>query len=127
MTEFVATQNLSKSFRSGFWGSSTNTPMLTDVNFTVQAGAIVGLLGRNGAGKTTLLRCLLGLLKPDAGTCSLFGEPSWNATPAVRQRIGFVPQRLDAYLWMTLDDMIDFFGGFYTNWDSTYVNQPWIQ
>jgi iron complex transport system ATP-binding protein len=37
------------------------------VTFQVQAGQVVGVLGRNGSGKTTLLRTLLGLLRPDAG------------------------------------------------------------
>jgi ATP-binding cassette subfamily F protein 3 len=42
-------------------------PVLTDLNFTLQAGARIGLLGRNGAGKTTLVKLLAGRLPPLAG------------------------------------------------------------
>ena len=46
---------------------------LNDVSLTVEAGERVGLIGPNGAGKTTLFNCLLGILRPDAGTVELNG------------------------------------------------------
>jgi len=45
------------------------------LDLTVPAGAIYGFLGPNGAGKTTTIRLLLSLLRPDAGTVRIFGEP----------------------------------------------------
>ena len=42
-------------------------PVLQGVNWTIEPGTIVGLLGRNGAGKSTLLECLLGLREADRG------------------------------------------------------------
>ncbi len=45
------------------------------VGFELEAGEVRGLLGPNGAGKTTLLRMLLGLIRPDAGTIELLGNP----------------------------------------------------
>jgi ABC-2 type transport system ATP-binding protein len=44
------------------------------LSFTVQAGTIVGFLGRNGAGKTTTLRMLLGLVTPTEGTAAVNGR-----------------------------------------------------
>ena len=41
---------------------------LRGVNLTVKKGELVGFLGPNGAGKTTTIRCLLGLIRPQAGT-----------------------------------------------------------
>ena len=46
-----------------------------DVSFTAAYGRITGFLGPNGAGKTTTLRMLLGLIRPDAGTAAIAGQP----------------------------------------------------
>jgi ABC-2 type transport system ATP-binding protein len=46
-----------------------------DVSFTAAYGRITGFLGPNGAGKTTTLRMLLGLVRPDAGTAAIAGQP----------------------------------------------------
>lgn len=64
------------------------TPVLVDVDLSIEVGERLAVVGPNGGGKTTLLRLLLGLLEPDAGTVEVFGRP-----PAeVRRRIGYVPQ-----------------------------------
>ena len=46
---------------------------LDGLDLLVPSGSVHGLLGPNGAGKTTLLRILLGLVRPDAGTCDVAG------------------------------------------------------
>ena len=51
---------------------------LWDVGFDVAPGEIVALVGANGAGKTTTLKALSGLLKPEAGTVRLDGDPLEN-------------------------------------------------
>ncbi len=58
-----------------------------DVSFEVRPGRVVGLLGRNGAGKTTMLRMLLGLVRPSAGTATVFGQ-SYLKLPRAAHRIG---------------------------------------
>ena len=45
--------------------------ILTQVDLDIQAGSIVGLVGRNGAGKTTLMRLLAGEIQPDTGDIRL--------------------------------------------------------
>lgn len=47
-----------------------------------------GLLGQNGAGKTTALRCILGLIRPDAGTCRILGADSGSELHRVIKRVG---------------------------------------
>src|SRR5688572_27240024 len=44
-----------------------------DASFNVEPGDVFGLLGPNGAGKTTIIRMIVGLMKADAGTVSVFG------------------------------------------------------
>jgi len=55
-------------------------------------GEILGLIGPGGAGKTTILRMLAGLLSPDAGTVAIEGADPRRAPPALRARIGYLPQ-----------------------------------
>jgi energy-coupling factor transporter ATP-binding protein EcfA2 len=76
------------------------TPALRGVDLGLGAGEVVALMGANGSGKTTLLRCLVGLLRPRAGTIeldgdSLIGQP----TATICRRIGYLPQLSDDLLF----------------------------
>jgi len=74
--------------------SYTDTPVLEHLSFTITRGEYVGILGPNGSGKTTLLKLLVGMLKPQQGTITVFGK-KFSALPVVeRARIGYVPQRI---------------------------------
>lgn len=64
-------------------------PVLWDIDFTLPQGKLIGIVGPNGSGKTTMLKTIMGLLSPDSGFVSLFGEP----LNKVRQRVSYVPQR----------------------------------
>jgi ABC-2 type transport system ATP-binding protein len=55
--------------------------------------ASVGLVGANGAGKSTLIKVLLGILKPTAGTASVLGLSVSDDTIAMRERVGYMPER----------------------------------
>ena len=63
-------------------------PVLEAVNLTVTAGEFLGIVGPNAGGKSTLLKLILGLLQPQSGSISVFGQ----SPRAVRWRIGYVPQ-----------------------------------
>ncbi len=58
-----------------------------DLSFAIEAGSVVGFLGRNGAGKTTSLRMLLGLVIPDAGRAMIDGRP-YRQLPDQTHRVG---------------------------------------
>ncbi len=62
--------------------------MLEHVEFTVEKGEFLGIVGPNGGGKTTLLKLILGLLEPASGRISVLGGPPARA----REAIGYVPQ-----------------------------------
>lgn len=98
-------------------------PALTDVSLVLAPGTVTGLLGRNGAGKTTLIKCLLGLLRPTAGSSSLLGENSIDLSPAVKARVGYVPQEPVIYPWMRVRQGIAYQGAFYEHWDHALVDE----
>lgn len=61
----LAFENVSKSYGS--------TPALEHINFEIEAGKIIGLLGPNGSGKTTMIKLINGLLQPNNGKSSSTG------------------------------------------------------
>lgn len=97
--------------------SFTSTKVLDGVDLAVPAGSVVGLLGKNAAGKSTLLKCALGLLRPQAGTVTLLGEPAWSLSAAAKARIGYVPQEISLYPWMTVSQVIEYTAAFYPRWN----------
>ncbi len=62
------------------------------VDLSIPAGTIYGVLGPNGAGKTTTIRMLSTLLRPDAGSASIFGYDVQKDAHIVRQLIGVTGQ-----------------------------------
>ncbi|QKW16540.1 alpha/beta fold hydrolase [Verrucosispora sp. NA02020] len=76
----LAVRHLRKEYADGFVAVS-------EVDFEVHPGQVVGLLGPNGAGKTTTLRVLMGLTQPTAGEIYVFGHRLVPGSP-VLSRIG---------------------------------------
>jgi len=68
--------------------------VLHGVDFRVDRGETVGLMGRNGMGKSTLIRCMLGIVKPRHGEVLVCGSPMTGAEPylVARQGIAYVPE-----------------------------------
>ncbi len=82
------------------------TLAVDSLSFSVAPGQICGFLGPNGAGKTTSLRMALGVLSPDSGSVSLFGQPPGRD---VLDRVGFLPEERGVYKRMRAEDVIVFF------------------
>jgi len=62
------------------------------IDFDIYPGKCFGFVGPNGAGKTTTLRMTMGLTPPSGGVLSVFGLPVTGNGPAIRARVGIVPQ-----------------------------------
>ena len=58
-----------------------------DLDVTVHEGEVFGFLGPNGAGKTTTIRMLLGLIRPSAGTATIWGLDAWHDAAALHRRL----------------------------------------
>jgi len=72
------------------WAGYESDRVLEAVNFRMDAGDYVGLIGPNGGGKTTLIKVILGLIKPERGSVRVMGVSPEKG----RQFIGYVPQIL---------------------------------
>ena len=106
---------------NGIHKSFGDKTVLRGVDLSVPVGTILGLVGKNGAGKSTLIKCLLGLLKPSAGSAAVFGESAWNLSAQTKQRIGYVQQTMTGFRWMQVETMLDYIGAFYPIWNKEKV------
>ena len=76
------------------------------LSLSVPRGVIYGLLGPNGAGKTTSIRMINDIVKPDAGTITLFGTLAPGR--AAQRRIGYLPEERGLYPKMTVRRVLTF-------------------
>ncbi len=83
--------------------------ILTDAQFDIRAGEIVGLVGANGSGKTTLLSLIAGLYRPSQGEIRFGGRPLSDYSDESRARvIAFVPQEETVFQGTILDNVTMF-------------------
>ena len=84
------------------------TQALKDVQLHVKAGEVHALLGENGAGKSTLMKCVIGLIKQDAGTMEFEGKPYQVSGPvdALKSGISMIHQELNPEPHLTVAESI---------------------
>jgi len=100
-------QKLCKSYKKG-------VVVLDELDFTVEPGRIVGLLGPNGCGKSTLLKLISGLLTPDSGKIYVCGQERSEQSNAL---ISYLPERPYFSSGMKVSAMMDYFEDFYADFD----------
>lgn len=83
----IEVRGLKKDYRRLRGGT---TRAVDGLDLTVESGGVFGILGPNGSGKTTTFRCLLGLARPTAGTCSILGVDSGRDLHRVIGRVGSI-------------------------------------
>ncbi|MGJ9383615.1 ATP-binding cassette domain-containing protein [Salipaludibacillus sp. CF4.18] len=96
--------------------------ILTDIDFDIKTGSIVGIVGRNGAGKTTLLRTMVGILDPSFGDVLIENESIFR-NPQLKQQIIFVPDSSEALKSYSTKEMIHLYKQIYPSFDEDYYLQ----
>jgi D-xylose transport system ATP-binding protein len=84
---------------------------LSNIDFDVNPGEVVALVGDNGAGKSTLVKTIAGVYTPDAGTMEFAGSPATVSSPAESQRLGIATVFQDLALCDNLDVVANLFLG----------------
>jgi NitT/TauT family transport system ATP-binding protein len=99
-TPLVSVRNVRQAYHKE---ASADLIVLDDVDLTLHAGEIVGLLGRSGSGKSTLLRIVSGLLKPTSG------DVSWRGVPLTGPAAGvaMVFQSFALFPWLTVQENVE--------------------
>ena len=84
-----------------------NRTVIPDLNFTINAGELVTILGSSGSGKTTTLKMVNGLLEPDKGQVLVDGKRLANQDIVdLRRHIGYVVQQVGLFPHMTVAENI---------------------
>ena len=86
-------------------------PAVDDLDLTIHAGELYALLGPNGAGKTTTLRMVAGLLRPDAGSISVFGIDALADPIAAKRLVAWLPDEPMLYDKLSPSEYLAFVAG----------------
>jgi len=96
---------------------------LDNLDLAVQQGEVLGYLGPNGAGKTTTIRLLLGLIKPTAGSATIFGLDSQKDKLAIHKRLAYVPGEATLWPFLTGAETLHLLGTIHGRQDKPYLKQ----
>lgn len=78
------------------------------LSFRVEPGEFVGFIGPNGAGKSSTMRMISGILTPTSGHVRVKGHDVASAPVEVRKQVGYVPQDLELYRYLTGEELLRF-------------------
>ena len=87
---------------------------LNEVNITLPAGKVIGLLGPNGSGKTTLVKLAAGLLTPSRGYVEICGQ---LVGPKTKSMVSYLPDRVYFNQSQTVTQLLDYFQDFYEDFE----------
>ncbi len=101
----IKARNLTKKYR--------NREVVSNIDFEIRNGQILGLLGPNGAGKSTTIKMLSGQIKPSSGEIELDGKSYKYVQDSFRNKIGVMPQEIIIWENLTVKENLEFTGKLY--------------
>jgi ABC-2 type transport system ATP-binding protein len=84
-----------------------------NVNLSVDEGEIFGFIGPNGAGKSTTIRVLLALIRPTAGSATIFGKDCVKCAAEIARDVGYLPSETAYYDNMTVRELVQYAADLY--------------
>ncbi len=103
----IEIKNLSKEYN--------NILAVKNINFTINKGSIVGLLGPNGCGKTTTIGMMLGLIKPNSGNVFINGQniENENNRTKILEKVNFISPYVELPKKLTVEENLKVYGKMY--------------
>ena len=103
----IEIKNLNKNYN--------NILAVEDLNFTINKGSIVGLLGPNGCGKTTTIGMMLGLIKPTSGSVFISGKniEKENNRTKILEKVNFISPYVELPKKLTIEENLKVYGKMY--------------
>ncbi|ETI68476.1 ABC transporter ATP-binding protein [Neobacillus vireti] len=94
-----------------------------DIRFDIAKGDIFGLNGPNGAGKTTLLKIIIGLIRPDHGSVTIFGNNTTDQFEQAMKQVGCMIETADSYDYLSAYDNLKLSARFYPELPRTRIDE----
>jgi len=101
----IEINNLSKKFN--------NIVAVKNINFKINKGKIIGLLGPNGCGKSTTIGMMLGLIKPSSGTVIINGQNIENNRTNILEKMNFISPYVELPKKLTVEENLKVYGRLY--------------
>ena len=103
----IEIKNLNKNYN--------NILAVKNINFKINKGSIVGLLGPNGCGKTTTIGMMLGLIKPTSGTVFINGQniENENNRTKILEKVNFISPYVELPKKLTVEENLKVYGKLY--------------
>ena len=101
----IEINNLNKQYR--------NALAVKNINFKINKGAIIGLLGPNGCGKSTTIGMMLGLIKPTSGTVVINGQNIENNRTSLLEKMNFISPYVELPKKLTVEENLKVYGRLY--------------
>jgi len=96
---------------------------LKNIDLDLARGTVTGLIGPNGAGKSTTMRILMGLVRPDAGTVSVLGQPVSSSQANAKSQIGYFSDDMQLYKSESIAWHMQFVRSLFPLWDDAYAKE----
>jgi len=104
-TVAIELNNLSKKYK--------NTLAVKSMNFKINKGQVIGLLGPNGCGKSTTIGMILGLIKPSSGSVVINGKDIENNRTNLLQKMNFISPYIELPKKLTIEENLKVYGSMY--------------
>ena len=94
---------------------------LNNINIKIEKTKCYGLLGPNGSGKSTLFKIISNIIPKTSGSIRVFGENKINSK--VKEKLHYLPDEDNLYLWMNVKEVEWFFSNLYKTWNNELMKE----